>query len=242
MQSSWRSKCLFSRPAKFLDACKNGGWLYGKPTRPFLQGHSFTVMCEQYCATTHAWWERWCSQCLFESPSPTKPATQCCIVNANSTSPCANAHSFFVERDSLGMGSVLSLLYRSCPSAIDWFVVAVIVNSINRVLWAWLFAHINQKVRKRLQPALANCDASSSIAVIVRSARIAASSLHFFPSAVFRAVFSRESACCHSFIRKNRIARNHLKLLISYWVVRAESVNHDRLGSFHCAMLHKVVQ
>ena len=238
----WRSKCFFDRPSKLLDARKNGGWFYGEPTRPFLQGHGFTVMREYYCAARHVWRKWFGGQCLFESPSPAKPATQCRIVDANPTSPRANAHGFTVERDSLGTTSVLSLFHYSCPPTVLRFVVAVIVNSVNRIVETWLLSHVSQKVCKRLQPSLANCDASSTIAVIVRGARIVATSLHFLPSVVFWTVFSRESACCHPFIRKNRIIKCHLKLLHSFVVVRAAR-RPQSLGCSHYYARHgRVVQ
>lgn len=56
------------------------------------------------------------------------------------------------------------LLGACCPSAIIRRVVAVIVDSVDRVVWRRLTAHISQKRREAISPLFAHRNASSTIA------------------------------------------------------------------------------
>lgn len=78
------------------------------------------------------------------------------------------------------------LLASCCPSAIAWFVIAVIVwVAIKTVVFTWALAHISQECLKRIGPSSANLDASSAIAGVPWIFRIGTSRLHAQPSVIF---------------------------------------------------------
>jgi hypothetical protein len=70
------------------------------------------------------------------------------------------------------------------PSTIRGFVVAVVVDAIDRVARRTA-AHVGQKVIERKSPSLAYGNAPSAVILIPDVARVLASSLHALPNLVF---------------------------------------------------------
>lgn len=241
MLSSWRSKCFLNRPAKLLDACKNRGWLYRELTRPFLQCHGFTVMREQYNAA-HVRRNERCRKSLFNGPIRCKSMTKGSLGYTYPFGPVFQAHGFTVKSKHSGLSSVVLLLFSSCPAAVGWFVVAVLVRVSVKCCVGRSRPHICQESEKRIPPPFADGYSSPAVSVISSGARTIATRFHHFPRIVFRASACGVSASFRLITRCNRIAYSHLKLLHSFMVVRAEAVVVDRFGSFYCATPHKVVQ
>src|ERR1700674_5023317 len=48
--------------------------------------------------------------------------------------------------------AVAVLFLLCCPTAIRCLIVAVVVDSVDRVLGCWLLAHIGKKIRKTIRP------------------------------------------------------------------------------------------
>jgi hypothetical protein len=93
----------------------------------------------------------------------------------------ANPHVFYPAIPSLIQG----LLFRSGPSAVLRFVVAVVVDTIYGMFAGGFRPHIGIKRREIIQPALADRNASPSVEMEFRIARIEASALHLSPSGIF---------------------------------------------------------
>lgn len=242
--SRWRCKCFFDRPAKHIHALIYGGWLYVEPARPLLEGHGFVIVRQHNYVAMPAWWNRRSGKSLINRPSRCKSKAQRPLGYPYLFCPVFQTHSFTVEREQASLNSVVLLLLSCAPFAVVWLIVAIAVYSVQRVLNTWPWPHVFQKIKKRLSPPFADSDSSSTVPMITSGIGVAASRLHHFPGMVFGGLLActSMSACFCFCVRGNRIARSHLKLLVSYWVVRAESVHHDRLGSFHCINRGRQVQ
>jgi len=96
------------------------------------------------------------------------------------------------------VSSGITHLLRNCsPAAVFFAVIAVHVDSINRMLRRWFLTHVSKKVLKTVSPMIAYNDTSTSISWIPRIVRVIASKLHLGPSLVFRrsrhAMFGRDA-------------------------------------------------
>lgn len=94
--------------------------------------------------------------------------------------------------------AICSLFCARGPSAITRFVMAVVIDSIERQsLWAW--SHVIKEVRKRCLPFIAYGDASTSVACIRLVGNSAAPLLHRSPYVVERMFWqmsARQSVDC----------------------------------------------
>jgi hypothetical protein len=80
---------------------------------------------------------------------------------------------------------VSGLLFCRCPSAIIWAVWAAHIRpTIQRMLWAWPQAHIEQK-QAEIVPSLANLNPSTAIILVLLQSWIVASAPHQFPDFIF---------------------------------------------------------
>lgn len=242
MRSSWRSKCFLNGPAKHIHSLIYGGWFYVEPARPFLEGHCFIVERKHYHVAMPARQNRRCRKSFLNRPARCKSAAHCPFRYSYPFSPVFQAHSLTVEGEETGLSSVICLLLSRTPLAVGWLVIAVAIYPIQRVGWTGFRSHVFQESYKRLTPSFANSYAPTSVSMIPTGAGAVTSRFHHLPRVIFKAFACAVSASFRSHARWNRIARSHLKLLQSFMVVRAESVHHDRLGSFYCSMLHKAVQ
>lgn len=86
--------------------------------------------------------------------------------------------------------SVALLFTPGCPAAIFRLVVAVVVNSVDRVLAGRPRPHVRVEALEGVQPSLANSDSAPSVLRESRPCRPQASGLHVDPRSVFRALGS----------------------------------------------------
>lgn len=127
------------------------------------------------------------SQRSLDTPSErVKPTVKGRDVNSRFLSPSSKTLSLAVEGKNSYVSTVACLFGRSGPSHIVWFIVAVIVNAINRVFYRRTFAHVRQEILKRLAPSLTDFDASSAVACIRNMLGIGTSGYHARPDKVFR--------------------------------------------------------
>lgn len=83
---------------------------------------------------------------------------------------------------------VIGLFLGSCPPAISWLVIAIIVYAVDAQSWlAW--SHVCKKVLEFL-PALTDFDATSAIARPFFSFGIFAAEPHCIPNAIFNRTFA----------------------------------------------------
>lgn len=94
--------------------------------------------------------------------------------------------------------TIRGLLGIICPSAIGWMglfltfiamaapIAAFVINAVNTISSAWLFAHICKKGRRVVTPAGAHSDSATSIVHITRIRRIFTTLNNVAPRIVFR--------------------------------------------------------
>ncbi len=131
--------------------------------------------------------------------------------------PIAYSECKPVERQISCVPAVSLLFGIRCPSYIAWFIIAFIVDTVERMFTRWRLAdrieNIRQKRFKYL-PAFANCDAATAIAIVPVHAGITASSYHTVPSSpqfgffllTTLAVAESARTYFHSFIAKTTTA------------------------------------
>jgi len=99
--------------------------------------------------------------------------------------PISETHSSAIYSDPPIGGGISGLSFCSRPSTIGWFVISIIINTINRISLGWSAAHICNKILKTFQPALTYLNASSAIARIFGIMRISAPLFHTRPNTPF---------------------------------------------------------
>lgn len=80
--------------------------------------------------------------------------------------------------------SIVGLLLARGPSAISRFVIAIIVDAINRVKRGWPFANISGKYLKTVIPSLADTDPSTTVSRIAFVIFALASIFHASPNQI----------------------------------------------------------
>lgn len=80
--------------------------------------------------------------------------------------------------------SIESLLSLRRPTAIPRGVGSIIVSAVERVVRCWFSPHVGEKVFVRI-PSVVNCDAASSVEMIISDIWITAAPFHGRPSAIF---------------------------------------------------------
>ncbi len=86
--------------------------------------------------------------------------------------------------DGVSWATVIGLFDSGRPFAVIGGVVAVYVDTLNRVLRAWLFAHVCQEVLKGSKPSVTDSDATSAVMRVATLAMISATATHRVVSAV----------------------------------------------------------
>ena len=83
--------------------------------------------------------------------------------------------------------AIVGLFSRCGPTAIRGFIVAVIVDAINRVFRAGTWPHVVQKLFKRVQPCLADVNATAAVVGIALNVGIQTAFAHVVIGTIFRA-------------------------------------------------------
>lgn len=82
--------------------------------------------------------------------------------------------------------TVVCLFFGGRPAHVSGFVMAVVVDAIQRMIRGWSWAHIGQKGGEVLRPLATDADPPCAVALPRRVPRIATSLFHATPSPVFR--------------------------------------------------------
>lgn len=109
-----------------------------------------------------------------------------------------------VEGIEPGAALVFALCSGSRPAAIRRFVMAVVVDTVDRMLWRRPWPHIREKIRERRAPAIAYTDATRTVALKVFSAREQTPCFHQSPDEIFwcsRSAVRRESCADDLFVQ-----------------------------------------
>lgn len=83
-------------------------------------------------------------------------------------------------------GTIAGLGFDCGPMAVVQGVIAIVVDTVNRVKYRWLWPHVSQKVLKAVKPAVADFDPPSPISGVFMILWVKASSFHRGPRSVFR--------------------------------------------------------
>ncbi len=102
--------------------------------------------------------------------------------------PLRHAHFTSVEGDEGGLSRVARLFGWSCPTAIRFFVIPVVVNAIYCQSWR-RFTHVVTEVFKR-QPSLANANTAPSVTLVTGVSFAGASCAKAVPDIVERGAAS----------------------------------------------------
>ncbi len=130
-------------------------------------------------------------QCVRYAPSDPKPMRKAIDGYTDMVGPFFKGFTFSVMRDVSAACRMLVLLLACGPSAVVKFVVAIVINAVNRVLWSWSRPHIIKKRLKRVSPLVAHRDASPAIMTISGVVRVATSKFHALPGTILvRAISS----------------------------------------------------
>lgn len=91
--------------------------------------------------------------------------------------------------------SIASLLFSRCPITVLWFVVSVVIASLNRVFWSWSLPHVSKKVFKSFPP-ITHLDSACSVILPTNLVWVAATPQYTSPNFVFRRVV--KAVNCHT--------------------------------------------
>jgi hypothetical protein len=140
-----------------------------------------------------------CCKCFFYAPSiHINSLCNCCSFKIQLNRPIAQSHILAIELNESICRFVSSLFLACFPSDIFRIIISSIVNSSQRVFFAWRITNIKQKILKN-KPSFTNLDSNSSIPVKSLHRRIFASPNHCVPSSPFFCSFPvyRMFVCCH---------------------------------------------
>ena len=91
-----------------------------------------------------------------------------------------------VNNETWNMSSMLSLFHWFCPFAVSWFIIAIVIYSMDTVLRRWFAFHISEEVQIGIKPSLADFDTSSAVIRILWVAGVATSIFDMCITTVFR--------------------------------------------------------
>lgn len=90
---------------------------------------------------------------------------------------------------------VVGLFRWGRPSNVARLIVTVRVDTIHRVLRAWLRTHVGEEVLERVSPAITNADAAPTVVLVSGRAWVVAAVDHPRPSSIFRRLARAMCAC-----------------------------------------------
>jgi len=82
--------------------------------------------------------------------------------------------------------TVVGLCFSVGPAAVLRRVWSVIIDALDGCASVWFWSHIGQEVLERIEPSVAERNASGSIAAVIWMSRVVATTLSVLPRQVFR--------------------------------------------------------
>ncbi len=137
----------------------------------------------------------------FGRPAEVYSAADKVMTSAESAAPLGVSERQSVIRDVSTVSFIVILLVACRPSTIGRFVVAIIFNAINGMLWRWSSPHVIQKFLKAIAPTSTDRDSPSSIILIPLVVLVSASLDHMVPRYVLRRDNSASATSMNSVTR-----------------------------------------
>lgn len=125
-----------------------------------------------------------CKRFFYAPAIRINPLSDCCSFQTSSFRPLNKGQCFPIKRYFSIRGSIPMLLLWSFPLNISRLIIAFIVNSSKRVLFAGCISNIIKKVGKFL-PSFAYGNSSSSVSWVSVHRRVFAASNHGMPCVPF---------------------------------------------------------
>ena len=153
-------------------------------TSPFEQRVRFAVMSE-VAPTGGRGMRDWFSNGLLWRQSDVQSALQCRREHSSLARYLRQRRSDTIDCHSAIVAPVIVLDFVRGPSNISGFVMPVCVDAVERVTRRTL-AHVGQKIRKRVSPALAHLNAAGTIRGVAGVTRVVTATFRAVPRVVRR--------------------------------------------------------
>lgn len=139
-----------------------------------------------------SFWKAFFGKCFFNGKSVVE-SLSCAPRLASSGALCiGNCHLLTVELYKSTEAPICPLLLNRRPPAIFRAIIAVVVDSIYRMLAAWSWPHVGVEVLKFI-PSFANLYSAPTVIMKRSVGRIVAATAQFYPNVIFRRF--RQSVC-----------------------------------------------
>lgn len=126
-------------------------------------------------------------------PSATQSITDHVFWEPKMHRPLGDRHGATVPFDDAIRPAIVRLLNACCPAHVTRFVIAVIVDALDRMSSCWFRPHIVREGDKRFSPLIADGDSARSVSGETVGCRQMAAIIHAAPNSIRRRV--RASVC-----------------------------------------------
>lgn len=127
-------------------------------------------------------------QNALDGPSALQSRSQASAIDTDHGRPFCKGECLVVKRQANGISSIVRLLCARRPSTVGRFVVAGIVDSIDRVRLRRTRAHVGKKGAEIVLPSVTDANAFLAVFPVVTIVRIAATVFYALPRRVFDAL------------------------------------------------------
>jgi len=111
-------------------------------------------------------------------------SSRCGATDSGLSHQLTSESRFFWSAAREGWGAICALLKRCRPAHVTWFIVAVVVDSVDRVLRTWTRPHVVKECLKRYSPTVAHCNASAAVEAIRLVRCLETTTLHAVPDRI----------------------------------------------------------
>lgn len=141
---------------------------------------------------------QWCGDGVTITPSGAHSIRNRILVYANNVGPFSDCFGLPMKNQPAIPTSVSCLCNSRGPFAVFGRVVAIVVDSFNRMFGRRSRPHVGVKSLERLIPSVANLDSSAAVAFPILTVAVAAPGTHPTPCVPFRRdhVFSSHAVRC----------------------------------------------
>jgi hypothetical protein len=128
----------------------------------------------------------WLPNSVSGAPAAFQPRPDGPLAYACEAGPVGEGVHYSIYLQEVVVTPVVHLLVSCCPSNVAWFVVARVVDAVERISMAWTAADVFVEGLKRSNPRLVHGDALSSVVLELVRLRIEATHFDSTPRSVFR--------------------------------------------------------
>jgi len=168
-----------------------------------------------------------CGECSLDSPTETcQSARQCLVLDSKSLTPFGQAERLTAKRNQTILPRVALLHQERCPSHIAWFIAALIVDAIQRMLCGRLLSDLSIERHEVGAPRIAHRDAPPAVSSERAIAWIVAAFARLPP----RLIFTRLRESVLALISATTAVRTQPLLGIAWRVQTSALVAGTRFG------------